>query len=127
MFSYLNSLTVYWNTFQWSVYNTMSIHQNIFYVPKGIYIIWYIDTFGSPITVYVGQGNIKQRLRQHRLNSAIRIHNFKGLYVSWVPIAFQYQRNGIEKYLGETLRPLVGSDYPIAIRRNVNLPWDDWQ
>ena len=126
MYSFLNSVEVSWNTFRWNVYDgTMSIHMNIFGVPKGIYIIWYIDIWGNPVTVYVGQGNIKQRLRNHRLDPAIRNHNFKELYVSWTPILYLYLRNSVERYLGETLKPLVGSDYPVAMKRYVKLPWEN--
>ena len=127
MYGYLNSMRVYWHTFAWSVYDIMSIHWNTWGNwgrPKGIYIIWYSDLFGNPVTVYVGQGYIKSRLLEHRLDSAIRKYNTKGLMVSWTPIEFLYLRNRIERYLGDTLKPLVGTNYPLAMRRQVNLPWD---
>ena len=124
MYSYLNSLEVYWNTFQWSLYGNSPLHFNIFGRPKGIYIIWYQNYWGNPVTVRVGQGDIKARLSEHRLDPAIRKHAYNGLYVSWTPILFAYQRNGVERYLGNTLNPLVGSNYPVATPKQVNLPWN---
>lgn len=39
-------------------------------------------------------------------------------------ILFLNLPNGIERYLGDTLSPLVGTNYPVALRCVVSLPWD---
>lgn len=115
----------YWNSFSWYLLGTMPIHMNIFGRPKGVYIIWYYNSWGNPVTVRVGQGDIKQRLSEHRLDPQIRKWAmFRTLYVSWTPIIFQYQRNRVERYLGNTLNPLVGRNFPWVYPLAVNLPWD---
>ena len=38
----------------------------------GIYIIWYWDNFGNPVTVKVGQGNLRERLTAHNTDPRIQ-------------------------------------------------------
>jgi hypothetical protein len=48
------------------------------------------------------------------------------LFVTWAYVDGRY-RNNVEKYLGETLRPLVPEEnqrFPKAEPKPVNLPWD---
>ena len=118
-------MSCYWNNFSWDLLGTMPIHLNIFGRPKGVYIIWYYDFWGNPVTVRVGRGDIKGRLTVHRLDSEIRRYAvFRTLYVSWTPILVMYQQKGVERYLGDTLDPLVGEDFPRVLPIAVNLPWD---
>ena len=85
---------------------------------NGVYIIWHS---GNPSRVVrVGQGDIANRLSAHRNDPAIT--QYPGLWVTWaaVPAA---QRDGVERYLGDTWRPLVGDAFPNAHPIAVNSPW----
>lgn len=85
----------------------------------GVYVIWHA---GQPArTVRVGQGDISARLSAHRGDPAILAHRKHGkLLVTWasVPVA---QRNGVERYLADHYRPLVGDAFPNCLAIQVNL------
>ena len=90
---------------------------------SGVYIIWHA---GNPSrVVYVGQGSqISGRLSSHRNDSRILAYNKKGtLKVTWasVPAA---QRDGVERYLADQWRPLVGDAHPNVALIAVNSPWE---
>lgn len=76
----------------------------------GVYVIWY---GGKPShVVYVGQGDVADRLKEHRTNPALLRHARKGeLHVTWasVPAA---QRDGVERYLADKYSPLEGEVHP---------------
>ena len=86
----------------------------------GVYVI---KRFGiKERTIYVGQGNISQRLSRHRKCDRITRHgNIAELKVTWAPVP-DTLRIGVERYLHEALEPLEGTyqtdDPPIK----VNLP-----
>jgi hypothetical protein len=87
----------------------------------GAYIIWHSGP--TPRTVRVGQGDIKTRLSAHRLDpkiGAYRPHG--GLWVTWAAVS-PAALNGVERYLAEQLRPLVGDRFPDVTPIPVNLPW----
>jgi len=87
----------------------------------GVYIIWHGGL--TPRTVRVGQGDIKARLTAHRFDPAIGAYRpHGGLLVTWAAVSVQ-ALDGVERYLAETLRPLVGDRFPEATRIPVNLPW----
>lgn len=86
---------------------------------EGVYIIWQ----GNGPVIRVGQGNIRDRLYRHRNDPEIT--KYQSLYVTWAPVSFLY-RNGIERYLANVLRPVVGDAFPVAIPTPVSLPWY-WQ
>jgi len=83
---------------------------------EGVYIIWQ----GNGPVIRVGQGNIKDRLYHHRNDPKITQH--QSLYVTWAPVQSLY-RDGVERYLANTLRPIVGDVFPNAIPKPVSLPW----
>lgn len=86
---------------------------------EGVYVIW---QHSGPV-VRLGQGIIKDRIADHRTNRAITAYN--NLYVTWAPVLAQY-RDGIERYLANTLNPKIGDAFPNANQIAVNLPWP-WQ
>ena len=86
---------------------------------SGVYVIWHS---GGRI-VYVGQGVVAERIAQHRASWRLGPHDRKKMLVTWARLEDQH-RDGVERYLAETLDPVVvGSarlkDPPIR----VNLPW----
>lgn len=86
---------------------------------QGVYVIWYEGNPGA--TVYVGQGDIAARIMAHRINTQIMAYAVFGtLRVTWasVPAA---QRDGVERYLADYYRPLVGDAHPDCIAIPVNV------
>lgn len=87
---------------------------------KGIYVIWQTTPF--PRTIRLGQGYIGQRLANHRLDNVVMAYQAQGTYyASWITPPAGYL-DGIERYLANTLRPLVGDAFPDAVPIEVNLP-----
>jgi hypothetical protein len=112
-----------WNKCQgdvWCSLATVNLAHVHFNQMEGVYIIWH----GGPkaATVYVGQGNVRQRLTEHRNDPQIQAFSSLGLFVTWaaVPAA---QRNGVEAYLARKLAPRVGELHPTAPQIEANLPW----
>lgn len=87
---------------------------------EGVYIIWHGAP--NPAVVYVGQGNIRDRLSEHRKNPAILTYKGQELYVTWAKVDAPY-RNGIEKFLADLWKPKIGVSHPDATPIEVNSPW----
>ena len=88
----------------------------------GVYIIWSEACLLSQEenqTVYVGQGNIAERISDHRKDSRITRH--KNLYVTWAKVSEPY-RSGVERYLADVLQPVEGDQHPQVFPNPVNLP-----
>jgi hypothetical protein len=89
---------------------------------NGVYIIWHEGNPGK--VVRVGQGApVGNRLSAHRNDDEILAYAQKGaLRVTWaaVPAA---QRDGVERYLADRFRPLVGDAFPDVDPIEVNSPW----
>ena len=103
----------------WGFFPYIDLTHSHFNSMEGVYIIWQ----GNGPIVRVGQGIIKNRIADHRMNQAITAYN--NLYVTWAPVFAQY-RDGIERYLANTLNPRIGDAFPNAVSIAVNLPWP-WQ
>jgi hypothetical protein len=87
----------------------------------GVYIIWHEGNPGR--TVRVGQGGIAQRIREHRNDQKITKYRSSGtLRVTWAAVAVA-QLDGVERYLADWLKPLVGDAYPDVAPVQVNSPW----
>lgn len=90
---------------------------------SGVYVIW---RKSQPIqTIYVGQGNIADRLSKHRLNEEITRYNTNNypLLVSWAQVADR-NLDGVEAYLAKICKPVVGDRHPDANLIVVNLPFN---
>jgi hypothetical protein len=87
----------------------------------GVYVIWHGGQ--NPWTVRVGQGDIVDRITTHRADQKILAYrSYGGLWVTWAEVSIRYL-DGIERYLGNQLRPLVGEKFPDVSPIPVNLPW----
>ena len=86
----------------------------------GVYVIWRHGN--PPHAVTVGQGTIKDRLTAHRSDLAILAYSRFGLSVTWAAVS-KSQADGVERFLADHYRPLVGARYPAAAPIAVNLPW----
>ncbi len=104
----------------WCSLNNVNLAHAHFDNMAGVYIIWHGGPNAS--TVYVGQGNIRDRLTQHRSNPQIQYFKSLGLYVTWASVPESY-RNPIEKYISDRLHPKVGELHPDVLPIEVNLPW----
>jgi len=71
--------------------------------------------------VYVGQGNIRDRLGRHRDDPRIQAYTKFGLYTTWASVE-SAKRDGVETYLADFYQPLVGERRPDAAPIRVNLP-----
>ena len=100
----------------WCSFREVDLGNGHFDGLEGVYIIWQSD---GPV-VRVGQGVIRDRISVHREDPAIT--NYGNLSVTWAKVASQ-DRDGIERYLAETLSPEVGSAFPQTQPMAVNLPW----
>ncbi len=87
---------------------------------EGLYVIWHGGQ--TPWTVYVGQGAIADRLRAHRQEQGILQYSHLGLFVTWAQVDAA-NRDGVERFLAEQLRPRAGTRVPNAQPISVNLPW----
>lgn len=87
---------------------------------EGVYIIWH---GGNPSRVVrVGQGDIADRLQNHRADAQILAYAKHRLYVTWASVA-AYYRDGVERYLADNWNPLVGDRFPNVAPIAVNSPW----
>lgn len=88
---------------------------------EGVYIIWHASNPSE--VVYVGQGDVADRISKHRNNNEITEYESAGkLHVTWATVP-AHQRDGVERYLADKLNPLVGDVHPQATPISVNLPW----
>ena len=106
----------------WCKLRTVDLSHSHFDNRGGIYVIWHGGL--APATVYVGQASsFRDRLGHHRRDPAIQSYQHYDLYVTWASVDPMY-RNGIERYVGEALNPIIGKNFPTATEAiRVNLPW----
>lgn len=83
----------------------------------GIYLIWHKS---SGQAIYVGQGNIKNRLEAHRA-SDLMSYGYESLLVTWAFVPNEEDRKAIERYLHRVLSP-VASTCDLGSEIQVNLP-----
>ena len=109
-----------WHSFKWA-------NLTILGMSEGIYILWYPETTDRPFqVVYVGQGIIRNRIDHHRGKHSRILHQVEPRFMrlTWTVVPSLADRNAIERYLSETLRPEVGEAWPDVVPMRVNLP--DW-
>ena len=88
---------------------------------EGVYVISYYKA-KEFVTVRVGKGDIKDRLSKHRINPKILYYKKHGtLHVTWAAVANEHQE-GVERFLGDTLKPLIACRFPDVPPIPVNLP-----
>ena len=112
-------MIVTWNKCTDNVWCTLSrLNLETVTESAGIYIIW---KPGNPSRVIrVGQGNIRDRLYDHRNDPAITVYG-RNLLVTWARVP-AYQLDGVERYLAEELKPAVGERFPNSHPIAVNIP-----
>jgi hypothetical protein len=105
---------------QWCNFQNLNLDHSHFNNLGGVYIIWH----GGPQArvVRVGQGNIRDRLKAHRQDAEILKYGNLGLFTTWADVASSY-RDGVERYLAEKWKPIVGTKFPDVPVIEVNSPW----
>jgi hypothetical protein len=103
----------------WCSLNSVNLQDSHFDGLEGIYIIWHGGN--TPTTVRVGQGVIRDRLAAHRNDPKVQAYSNLGLYVTWISVAQPY-RNGMEAFLAQSFKPLVGEHFPNRTPIEVNFP-----
>ncbi len=90
---------------------------------NGCYIIFYKELPYTSV-VYVGSSerSIANRLAEHRTDSRINAYRSKGLLVTWAPTN-ALMREGIERYLADRYKPLVGDAHPNVAPIPIDLPF----
>ena len=75
-----------------------------------------------PATIRIGQGEIRARVEEHRRDPAIRVHQTEEgrLFVTWASVPAVH-RNGVERFLVNYYKPLVGHAFPNVALVEVNL------
>lgn len=105
----------------WCNLFTLNLDDPHFNNMEGVYIIWAPGSY----VIRVGQGFIRDRLKAHKVDPEILRHKITTLFVTWASVT-PFLRDGVERFLGETLRPVVGTSFPDVVANHVNLPWP-WQ
>lgn len=116
-------MQLYWNKCHgdvWCGLASVNLSHPHFDSMTGVYIIWHGGP--TPAVVRVGQGDIRQRLTEHRENPKVQAFASLGLFVTWAKVV-SWQVDGVERYLAERLKPKVGDRFPDAETVEVNLPW----
>ena len=116
-------MQIHWVKYQnghWYRLNDLDLNSGYFNNIAGVYVIRCAGN--NQPTLKVGQGVIRNRLRVHCQDRAIQNFNHLGLYVTWASI-WELFRDGVETFLAQQLRPLLGERYPDVFPIAVNLPW----
>lgn len=86
---------------------------------EGVYVIWYASPSEARV-IRVGQGNIGERLKEHISNWQITQFSKSGqLKVTWALVP-KIMQDGIEAFLFDYYRPLVGERTPSVNPVKVN-------
>jgi len=105
---------------QWCSLIDLNLDHPHFKNLEGIYIIWHGEP--NPAVVYVGQGNIQDRLKKHRKDPQILTYKKNGLFATWAELNL-INRDGVEKYLSDKWNPKIGRNFPGVQSIQVNSPW----
>lgn len=84
----------------------------------GVYVIYH-QSNGKPVTLYVGEGNIKERIDYHRTQTDFG--DIYPIYVFWAKTDW-FDRFGIERYLFTELKPTISKKASDTKPISVNIP-----
>lgn len=100
----------------WCVLTTVDLSHDHFDNLEGVYIIW-----NSAQCVRIGQGNIRDRLQEHKTDNEILSYADPTLFATWARVDSQ-NRDGVEAFLASHYKPAVGKLFPNVSPIQVNLP-----
>jgi predicted GIY-YIG superfamily endonuclease len=90
----------------------------------GVYMIYTAGSLlGGPAILRVGQGDVANRLREHRQNLTILSYQRRNgpVMVVWASVS-PLIVDGVERYLADRYRPLLGEAFPDVRPVPVTLP-----
>ncbi len=102
---------------EWCDFFNVDLADSQFDDAAGIYIIW----VRSGPTVFVGQGVIRYRLKNHRKQKEFTELGKEDLLVAWARLE-EFYRNNVERNLVDRLSPCITSFHPHVRPIEVNLP-----
>lgn len=105
---------------KWCPFLTVNLGHSHFSGLGGVYVIWHGGA--HPATVYVGSGDIAQRIQSHRSSKDILEFSHLGLFVTWAQVSWSHQA-GVERFLADSLKPKVGENHPRVPPIWTNFPW----
>ena len=109
---------------EWKRFNLLKPPRDI-KTQKGVYVIWRpAEPKKKREVVYVGQGVIINRVKDHKRNPKILRGTRRGqaLRVAWTPVKSKTKRDGIERHLADQFRPKVGERHPAVRPVKVAVP-----
>ena len=88
----------------------------------GVFVIWKpgVPKIKPSVTIMVGHGDVASGLLKARHDVAIGKHG-RDLLVTWAGVDVLYVA-GVEAYLVQQLRPLLGTKLPLSSVHPVNVP-----
>ena len=104
----------------WCNLNAVDVSHAHFRNMNGVYMIWHGGSEAR--VVYVGSGDIGQRILEHRNDTRIQAFASLGLFVTWARVEASLQK-GVEVYLASHWEPKVGERHPDVAHVAVNFPW----
>lgn len=113
-----------WNKCQgdvWCSLLNVNLEHGHFNNMAGVYVIFWLAG-PKPTVVRVGSGIIKDRLKAHREDAAILRYKDNGLAVTWAAVP-PSMREGVERFVSDSVNPLVRERSPDVQPVSVNLPW----
>ena len=113
-----------WNRSQderWCDLDRLNLDHAHFDNLEGVFVIWYGGPNGR--VVRVGQGPIRECLKDLRQDPLLEPFRHLTLIVSWA-VVDRSVRDGVERYLGETYRPVIVTSLPSAPPVTVNMVGD---
>ena len=105
-----------WKEDQWFTLSRLNLET----VPVGgVYIIF---TPAGKV-IYVGQGDVADRLEKHLQSTEIMQYDSQSasLHVTFASVPAEC-RDGVERFLADTFNPLEGTNHPVTAPIPVNLP-----
>ena len=106
----------------WCQLKELDLDQEYFDDMEGVYIIWYEFDVPGNQAEYVGQGIIRDRLKDHCGSDWFPNYSDVILFVTWADVP-EANRDGVERYLAEYYEPTIGQRYPCAKPIEVNIPF----
>ncbi|MFA6003351.1 MAG: GspE/PulE family protein [Elusimicrobiota bacterium] len=119
------SLQLAWVTSRgnaWCELFAIDIENAYFKNLEGVYVVWRGGV--KPETIKVGQGSIRDNILAMRADPEVVKCKDSGLFLTWVALD-KAQRDGVERFLRESLHPKIKTVSPAAAPVEVNLPGRD--
>jgi len=92
---------------------------------SGVYAVFYQGSRGGIVTLKVGQtDDVGRRKGEYERDASVMAYATPRapLQMIWAPVN-ALAKDGVERYLGEALMPIIGHRFPDAVPIKVNLPY----